>query len=98
MSFSVSDLLAVQLGMSQGHRGVGRGAPKVAGSVDLSGPGMGTGGFCVRAEADAFRYESCFILAHEVKPQEAKAKFESGLLTITVPFKETIHGHKVPIE
>jgi len=64
-------------------------------SVELD---MGTGGFCVRAEADAFRYESCFILAHEVKPQEAKAKFESGLLTITVPFKESIHGHKVPIE
>lgn len=64
-------------------------------SVELD---MGTAGFCVRAEADSFRYESCFMLAHEVKPQEAKAKFESGLLTVRVPFRETIHGHKVAIE
>jgi HSP20 family molecular chaperone IbpA len=64
-------------------------------SVELD---MGSAGFCVRAEADSFRYESCFMLAHEVKPQEAKAKFESGLLTVMVPFRETIHGHKVAIE
>lgn len=73
--------------------------------VDLAGAtkesvvlDMGTAGFCVKAEGDTFRYESCFMLAHEVKPQEAKAKFESGLLVITVPFRETIHGYKVPIE
>jgi HSP20 family molecular chaperone IbpA len=73
--------------------------------VDLAGASkdsieldMGTAGFCVRAEADSFRYESCFMLAHEVKPQEAKARFESGLLTVTVPFRESIHGHKVSIQ
>lgn len=64
-------------------------------SVELD---MGTAGFCVRAEADSLRYESCFMLAHEVKPQEARAKFESGLLTVRVPFRESIHGHKVAIE
>ena len=64
-------------------------------SVDLD---MGDKGFCVKAEADDFRYENCFMLAHEVLPEESKAKFNSGLLTIHVPFKETRRGHKVTIE
>jgi HSP20 family molecular chaperone IbpA len=64
-------------------------------SVDLD---MGEKGFCVKAEAEDFRYENCFMLAHEVKQQEAHAKFTSGLLNITVPFKESWHGHKVAIE
>ena len=64
-------------------------------SVDLD---MGDGGFCVKAEAEDFRYENCYILAHNVKPDEAKAKFNSGLLTVSVPFKETRRGHKVSIE
>jgi HSP20 family molecular chaperone IbpA len=63
-------------------------------SVDLE---MGNGGFCVKAEGDDFRYESCFMLAHEVKAEEAKAKFNSGLLTIRVPFRDTTHGHKIAI-
>jgi HSP20 family molecular chaperone IbpA len=35
---------------------------------------------------------------HTVKHRETKAKFESGLLSIDVPFDETMHGYKVPIE
>ena len=64
-------------------------------SVDLD---MGDMGFCVKAEADDFRYDNCFMLAHEVKPKESRAKFNSGLLTIQVPFRETRRGHKVTIE
>lgn len=64
-------------------------------SVDLE---MGKGGFCLKAEAERFKYETCFMLAHRVKYQEAKAKFESGLLYIDVLFDETMHGYKVPIE
>lgn len=45
-----------------------------------------------------FRYENCYMLAHEVKGEETKAKFDSGLLKINVPFKDTLHGHKVTIE
>jgi HSP20 family molecular chaperone IbpA len=59
---------------------------------------MGTGGFCIKGEGEDFRYESCYVLAHEVKPDEAKAKLESGLLKIRVPFRETMRGHKVAIE
>jgi HSP20 family molecular chaperone IbpA len=59
---------------------------------------MGNVGFCVKAEGEDMRYESCFILAHEVTPKKTRAKFESGLLKIEVPFKETTRGHKVRIE
>jgi len=59
---------------------------------------VGKIGFCVKADGEDFRYESCFKLAHEVKPEKAKAKFDSGLLTIQVPFEEMLRGHKVTIE
>jgi HSP20 family molecular chaperone IbpA len=64
-------------------------------SVDLD---IGEKGFCIKAEAEDFRYDNCYMLAHEVKSEAAKAKFDSGLLKITVPFKDTLHGHKVTIE
>lgn len=58
---------------------------------------MGEKGFCIKAEAEDFRYDNCYILGHEIKHKSAKAKFDSGLLKITVPFKDTLHGHKVAI-
>lgn len=64
-------------------------------SVELE---MGNGGFCVKAEGEEFRYENCFMLAHEVVPEGTKARFDSGLLRIQVPFKETTRGFKVSIE
>jgi HSP20 family molecular chaperone IbpA len=74
-------------------------------SVNLSGAAkdtvdleMGKEGLCVKAEGEDFRYETCFMLAHRVKAEEAKAKFEAGLMTIQVPFEETMRGHKVAIE
>jgi len=68
------------------------GAPKE--TVELE---MGKEGFCVKAEAGEFRYETCFMLAHRVKSQEAKAKLESGLLNIEVLFEEMMRGHKINI-
>ncbi len=59
---------------------------------------VGKIGFCVKAEGEDFRYESCYRLGHEVKPEEAKAKFDSGLLMIQVPFAELLKGYKVDIE
>jgi len=64
-------------------------------SVDLD---VGENGFCIKAETEDFRYDSCYMLGHQVKQEEAKAKFDSGLLKIAVPFKDTLHGHKVTIE
>lgn len=64
-------------------------------SIDLD---VGEKGFCIKAEAEDFSYENCYMLAHEVMSEEARAKFDSGLLKISVPFKDTVHGHKVAIE
>jgi HSP20 family protein len=64
-------------------------------SVDLD---MGDNGFCIKAEAEDFRYDNCYMLAHEIRPKDTKAKFNSGLLTIRAPFKESRRGHKVTIE
>jgi HSP20 family molecular chaperone IbpA len=64
--------------------------------IDSAGVGKAIG--TVRAEGGDFRYETCFMLAHRVKAEEAKAKFEAGLMTIQVPFEETMRGHKVAIE
>ena len=69
------------------------GAPKEA--VDLE---IGREGLCVKAEGADFRYETCYMLAHRVKADEATAKFEAGLLTIGVPFEDTMRGHKITIE
>jgi HSP20 family molecular chaperone IbpA len=69
------------------------GAPKD--SIELD---MGKEGFCLKAEAEDFRYETCFMLAHKVRGDQARARFESGLLTIQVPFEDTLHGHRVSIE
>jgi len=72
--------------------------------IDLAGASkdsisldMGEKGFCIKAEAEDFRYDNCYMLGHEIKGKSAKAKFESGLLKITVPFKDTLHGYKVAI-
>lgn len=59
---------------------------------------MGQDGFCIKAEADDFRYHTCYMLAHKIKSEEAKAKFDSGLLTVHVPFEESMRSHRVPIE
>ncbi len=64
-------------------------------SVELE---MGSGGFCVKGDAESVRYENCFMLAHEVKPEEAKARFDYGLLTIDVPFKGSVRGQRVAIQ
>jgi len=88
--------------ISVNHNGSNRGLRI---SINLAGASketveleMGREGLCVKAEAEDFRYETCFMLAHRVKAEEAKAKFDAGLMKILVPFEETMRGHKVAIE
>ena len=64
-------------------------------SVDLT---VSKEGFCVTASREDLRYEGCFRFAHEVNSDEAKAKFDNGLLVIRVPFLEPLCGKKVAIE
>lgn len=63
-------------------------------SLDLD---MGNNGFCLKAEAKDVRYDNCLTLGHEIIPEDAKARFDAGVLKVDVPSKETITGHKVAI-
>jgi HSP20 family protein len=54
--------------------------------------------FCIQGTRENLVFAGCFILAHPVKEDEAKAKFENGLLNITVPLKQPLKGKKIPIE
>lgn len=56
------------------------------------------GGFCVSASREDMKYEGCFQFAHEVDSDKTKAKFENGLLFLTVPFLEPLCGKKIDIE
>lgn len=55
-------------------------------------------GFCVSASREDMRYEGCFQFAHDVDSNKTKAKFENGLLLLTVPFLEPLCGKKISIE
>lgn len=63
--------------------------------IDLT---VSKSGFCVSASREDLKYEGCFQLAHEVKSDEAKAKFDNGLLLVTVPFLEPLCGKKIAID
>lgn len=64
-------------------------------NVDLT---VSKGGFCITASREDLRYEGCFQFAHEVNSDATKAKFENGLLLMTVPFMEPLCGKKIFIE
>jgi len=55
-------------------------------------------GFCASGERDDFIYQACYNFLHEVSPDEAKAKFNSGLLTVTVPFQRPAQPKEISIE
>ena len=50
-----------------------------------------------RGEASLFQYHTCYMLAHKVKTKKADAKFDSGLLTVDVPFEESMQSHHIEI-
>jgi HSP20 family molecular chaperone IbpA len=50
------------------------------------------------APRDDIEYFGCWILAHAIEPEKAKATFVNGLLRVTVPLAESFEGVKVPIK
>ena len=54
--------------------------------------------FCLSAPRDDIEYFGCWILAHAIEPEKAKATFVNGLLRVTVPLAESFEGVKVPIK
>ncbi len=55
-------------------------------------------GFCVSGERADFIYQICYSFLHEITPAKARAKFGSGLLTITVPFRKPAKARQIAIE
>lgn len=60
--------------------------------------GMTATGFCVTRPRKDLVYSSCYTLAFAIDPDKAKAKFENGLLRLTLPFKEHPTGKKLVVE
>ncbi|MCW4046430.1 MAG: Hsp20/alpha crystallin family protein [Candidatus Bathyarchaeota archaeon] len=54
--------------------------------------------FCVRGTREDVELLGCFVLAHPADAENAKAKFEDGLLNIEIPIKKILKGKKVKIE
>lgn len=55
-------------------------------------------GLCVTGERTDFIYQACYGFLHEITLEEAKAKFDNGLLTITVPFLKPAKPKEITIE
>ena len=54
--------------------------------------------FCLKAPRNDVEYVGCWVLAHDVDPNKAKATFKNGLLTVTAPLAKPFKGVKVSIE
>lgn len=55
--------------------------------------------FCLKAPRKDESFTGCWVLAHDIIPEEAKAKFENGVLSISVPLEEMpSEGMKISIE
>lgn len=56
------------------------------------------GGFCVEGARSDADLVGCYFLAHSVNTDKVKAKFENGLLEITIPLKQSLVGKTIPID
>ncbi len=53
---------------------------------------------CVAGSRDDAELLGCWYLAHKVNEGKAKAKYENGMLYITVPLQQPPKGKKIKIE
>jgi len=53
---------------------------------------------CVVGSREDVDLLGCWYLAHSVNENKAKAKYENGLLSVTIPLKKPLKGKKIPIE
>jgi HSP20 family molecular chaperone IbpA len=59
---------------------------------------FGEESFCVRAPRGDLVFNACYTLGHPVDMSKVDARFDSGLLKVTVPFKQPIAGTKVQVK
>jgi HSP20 family protein len=77
-------------------------------SIELQLPGvdkkdisldMRKDSFCVSApRGEDTEYSGCYMLAHEIEPDKAEARFENGLLRVFAPIKDWEHKVNVMIQ
>lgn len=53
---------------------------------------------CVVGSRDDAELLGCWYLAHKVIEDKARAKYENGLLSITIPMQQAPKGKKIKIE
>jgi HSP20 family protein len=53
---------------------------------------------CVKGSREDIELFGCYVLAHSINTEKAKAKFENGLLNVMIPLKKPLKGKKVAIE
>jgi HSP20 family protein len=53
---------------------------------------------CVAGSREDAELLGCWYSAHNVVEDKARAKYENGLLSITIPLKQTPKGKKIKIE
>jgi len=53
---------------------------------------------CVRGIREDVDLLGCWYLAHAVVEDEAKAKYENGMLSVIVPLKKPLKGKRIPVE
>lgn len=52
---------------------------------------------CLSGERDEVIYDSCYELPCAVNEKKSDARYDNGLLTVTVPYKEVSRGKKITI-
>lgn len=59
---------------------------------------MTSSSVCLNASGKDVNYSGCYSLAHKIDPKKALAKFENGLLTITIPLSKKFSGEIIKID
>lgn len=52
---------------------------------------------CLAGEREDLKYDCCYLLPCDVNAKKSDARFDSGLLTVTVPFKKASRGRSIAI-
>ena len=58
---------------------------------------MTSDSLCLAGEREDLRYDCCYELPCDVNEKKSDARFDNGLLTVTVPFKKASRGKAITI-
>ena len=58
---------------------------------------MKSDSFCLAGEREDLRYDCCYELPCDVNEKKSDARFDNGLLTVSVPYKKVSRGKAITI-